>query len=229
MCATRAQVAGRVHRISRRAAQRHTYGHDHASDRQAADGTDVKTYTTDDDGVVLISGGADFDSETLYYVVETTAPTHYLLPVEEERTYFYFCNDTYLIPTILADLPEGETAVNLTETYESLTIDRPSIRNGETLRVKVRVRNTGNREGKETVQLYMRDLVASVVRPVQQLIDYKKISLAPGESREVEFTVTEEQLRFWNFDCELVSEPGEFELSTGFADHLLLTKRFELV
>ena len=113
--------------------------------------------------------------------------------------------------------------------YESLTIDRPSIRNGETLRVKVRVRNTGNREGKETVQLYMRDLVASVVRPVQQLIDYKKISLAPGESREVEFTVTEEQLRFWNFDCELVSEPGEFELSTGFADHLLLTKRFELV
>ena len=113
--------------------------------------------------------------------------------------------------------------------YESLTIDRPSIRNGETLRVKVRVRNTGNREGKETVQLYMRDLVASVVRPVQQLIDYRKISLAPGESREVEFTVTEEQLRFWNFDCELVSEPGEFELSTGFADHLLLTKRFELV
>ena len=113
--------------------------------------------------------------------------------------------------------------------YESLTIDRPSIRNGETLRVKVRVRNTGNREGKETVQLYMRDLVASVVRPVQQLIDYRKISLAPGESREVEFTVTEEQLRFWNFGCELVSEPGEFELSTGFADHLLLTKRFELV
>ena len=113
--------------------------------------------------------------------------------------------------------------------YESLTIDRSSIRKGETLRVKVRVRNTGNREGKETVQLYMRDLVASVVRPVQQLIDYRKISLAPGESREVEFTVTEEQLRFWNFDCELVSEPGEFELSTGFADHLLLTKRFELV
>ena len=113
--------------------------------------------------------------------------------------------------------------------YESLTIDRSSIRKGETLRVKVRVRNTGCREGKETVQLYMRDLVASVVRPVQQLIDYKKISLAPGESREVEFTVTEEQLRFWNFDCELVSEPGEFELSTGFADHLLLTKRFELV
>ncbi len=113
--------------------------------------------------------------------------------------------------------------------YESLTIDRPSIRKGDALTVRIRVRNSGSREGKEAVQLYLRDLVASVVRPVQQLIDYRKISLMPGESREVVFTVTEEQLRFWNFDCELVSEPGEFELSTGYADHLLLTKKFELL
>ena len=70
--------------------------------------------------------------------------------------------------------------------------------------------------------------MASVVRPVQQLIDYKKISLEPGEVKDVTFTVTEKQLRFWNFDCEEVSEPGDFELSTGWADHLLLTERFTL-
>ena len=86
-------------------------------------------------------------------------------------------------------------------------------------------RLSGNRAGKEVVQLYLRDLAASVVRPVQQLIDYRKILLEPEESRDVVFTVTEEQLRFYDFDCREVSEPGEFELSTGFADHLLLTKR----
>ena len=113
--------------------------------------------------------------------------------------------------------------------YESLTTDKPSIRRDQTLTVTVRVRNAGNRAGKEVVQLYLRDLAASVVRPVQQLIDYRKILLEPEESRDVVFTVTEEQLRFYDFDCREVSEPGEFELSTGFADHLLLTKRFELI
>ena len=68
-----------------------------------------------------------------------------------------------------------------------------------------------------------------MVRPVQQLIDYRKVSLAPGERADVVFTVTEEQLRFWNFDCEYVSEPGTFEVSAGFADHLILTRTFELL
>ena len=67
-----------------------------------------------------------------------------------------------------------------------------------------------------------------MVRPVQQLIDYRKVSLEPGERKDVTFTVTEKQLRFWNFECKEVSEPGEFELSTGYADHLLLTERFTL-
>ena len=112
--------------------------------------------------------------------------------------------------------------------YEKLTLDKKAVSKNDTLTVTVTVRNTGDRPGKETVQLYMRDPVASVVRPIQQLIDYKKISLKPGESRDVTFTVTEKQLRFWNFDCQEVSEPGDFELSTGFADHLLLTQRFTL-
>ena len=90
------------------------------------------------------------------------------------------------------------------------------------------LRNAGERVGKETVQLYLRDKVASVVRPVQQLIDYRKVSLAPGERTQVTFTVTEKQLRFWDFDCQYGSEPGTFELSTGYADHLILTKTFEL-
>ena len=112
--------------------------------------------------------------------------------------------------------------------YEKLTLDKDIISAQDALTVTVTVRNTGTVPGKEAVQLYLRDLVASVVRPVQQLIDYRKIHLEPGECKEVTFTLTEKQLRFYNFECREVSEPGDFELSTGYADHLLLTKRFTL-
>ena len=112
--------------------------------------------------------------------------------------------------------------------YEKLETERETMQKGGTLKVTVTVRNTGARAGKEVVQLYIRDLTASVVRPVQQLIDYRKVLLEPGERREVEFTVTEDRLKLWNFECEWVAEPGTFEVSTGYADHLVLTKRFEL-
>ncbi len=112
--------------------------------------------------------------------------------------------------------------------YEALETDREILKSGEALRVTVRVRNTGERAGKEVVQLYLRDVTASVVRPVQQLLDYRKAHLESGETKQVTFTVTEEQLRFWNFDCRFVSEPGLFEISTGYADHLLLTRSFTL-
>ena len=112
--------------------------------------------------------------------------------------------------------------------YENMTLDRDSMTARDILNVTVTIRNTGAVPGKEAVQLYMRDLVASVVRPIQQLIDYRKISLAPGERKEVSFTITEKQLRFYNFDCQEISEPGTFEVSTGYADHLLLTKQFTL-
>ena len=112
--------------------------------------------------------------------------------------------------------------------YQALETDRDRMTPEETVRVRITVKNTGSRAGKETVQLYMRDRVASVVQPVQQLIDYKKIRLEPGETRTVEFEIREEQLRFWSFDCRHISEAGEFEISTGYADHLKLTKTFRL-
>ena len=112
--------------------------------------------------------------------------------------------------------------------YESLTLDREVMGPGETVQATITLTNTGSRSGRETVQLYLRDPVASVVRPVQQLIDYRKISLEPGETAQVRFTVTEKQLRFYNFECREISEPGRFELSTGWADHLILTRTFEM-
>ena len=114
-------------------------------------------------------------------------------------------------------------------TYESLiTSERTLKKNGE-IQVTITVQNTGNTAGKETVQLYMRDPVASVVRPVQQLIDSRKISLRPEERAEVVFTVREEQLRFYNMEGREVSERGEIQLSTGYADHLILTESIEII
>jgi beta-glucosidase len=66
------------------------------------------------------------------------------------------------------------------------------------------------------------------VRPVQQLIDYRKVSLKPGEEKEIRFTVREEQLRFFDENGTERSEAGEFLISTGYADHLMLTERFTL-
>ena len=115
-----------------------------------------------------------------------------------------------------------------TFSYEKLEIDRKEITKDEKLHVAVTVRNTGTRAGKETVQLYLRDPVASVVRPVQQLIDYKKVALEPGEKKEIVFTVSEQQLRFFNAEGKEISEAGEFLVSAGYADHLLLTEKFRL-
>ncbi|MBQ5833589.1 MAG: fibronectin type III-like domain-contianing protein, partial [Clostridia bacterium] len=95
--------------------------------------------------------------------------------------------------------------------------------------VTVRVKNTGERAGKEVVQLYLRDMVASAVRPVQELVAFEKIELAPGESKEVAFRITEPQLRFWNAQNQFVSEAGEFRLMVGYADHFHFTDSFRLV
>ena len=112
--------------------------------------------------------------------------------------------------------------------YEKLALDKKTIRKNEVVRATVTVRNTGTKAGKETVQLYMQDPVASVVRPVQQLIDYRKVMLGPAEQAEVVFILHEDQLRFFDADGREISEAGEFRISTGYADHLVLTDSFIL-
>jgi len=92
--------------------------------------------------------------------------------------------------------------------------------------VSIALRNAGKRAGKEVVQLYMRDLIASSVRPVATLIGFEKVELAAGERKVVTFTVTEPQLRFYDLQGNHISEAGEFALFTGHADHLILETRF---
>lgn len=85
---------------------------------------------------------------------------------------------------------------------------------GETT-VSVTVTNTGSVAGDEVVQLYIRDKVSSVTRPVMELKGFKRISLAPGESKDVTMPINETSLRFYNLDMDRVVEPGEFEIMVG--------------
>jgi beta-glucosidase len=112
--------------------------------------------------------------------------------------------------------------------YESLVLSCNSMTADSSITATVTLRNDSEMGGQEVVQLYMHDLVASTVRPVQSLIGFEKVYIAPGERKTVTFTVTEPMLRFCGFDGRFISEPGEFTLSVGYADHLILTQKFEL-
>lgn len=101
--------------------------------------------------------------------------------------------------------------------YSDLEVDNKEPKDTDTVTVKVKVTNTGNREGKETVQLYVRDVVSSVSTPVQQLKGFKKINLKPGESEVVEIKLPMKELALWNTRMEEVVEPGDFELQVGAA------------
>lgn len=101
--------------------------------------------------------------------------------------------------------------------YSDLEVDNKEPKDTDTVIVKVKVTNTGNREGKETVQLYVRDVVSSVSTPVQQLKGFKKISLKSGESKVVEIALPMKELALWNARMEEVVEPGDFELQVGSA------------
>jgi Glycosyl hydrolase family 3 C-terminal domain/Glycosyl hydrolase family 3 N terminal domain/Fibronectin type III-like domain len=89
------------------------------------------------------------------------------------------------------------------------------IGSGDTFDVTVELRNTGKRSGDETVQVYIRDKVSSVTRPVKELKAFRRVTLAPGERHDVTFTLGPESLRMWNDHMQRVVEPGDFEIMTG--------------
>jgi beta-glucosidase len=99
--------------------------------------------------------------------------------------------------------------------YSDVKLSTSSPKGNQSVTASVTVTNTGKAEGKEVVQLYLRDLVGSVTRPVQELKGFQKIALKPGESKTISFTITPETLKFYNYDLKYVWEPGEFEIMIG--------------
>lgn len=102
-----------------------------------------------------------------------------------------------------------------TFSYGDVTLDKTTLKQSEKLTANVTVTNTGSLGGKEVVQLYVRDVVGSITRPVQELKGFKKIDLKAGESKKVSFTISADDLKFYNSDLKYAAEPGDFKLFIG--------------
>jgi beta-glucosidase len=98
---------------------------------------------------------------------------------------------------------------------KNIRLAEKKIRRNETTLVSADVTNTGKRAGTETVQLYIRDLVSSVTRPVKELKGFRKILLQPGETKTVTLEITPDSLAFYDVKMKYVVEPGEFEIMVG--------------
>jgi beta-glucosidase len=99
--------------------------------------------------------------------------------------------------------------------YSGLTIEPASVPASGTAAVRCTVKNSGDRAGDEVVQLYVRDVLASVTRPVMELKGFARVSLQPGESRDVTFTLGPAELRLLDRDMKWIVEPGAFRVMVG--------------
>ncbi len=133
----------------------------------------------------------------------------------------------------LSVYPKYEFGYGLSYTtfkYSDLKLSRNKMLADEEIVVSLTVSNTGKYAGEEIVQLYLRDKVGSIARPVKELKDFKKISLKAGESKSIIFTIDEEKLSFFNQQLQWVAEPGDFDLMIGASSQdIRLKDSFELL
>lgn len=99
--------------------------------------------------------------------------------------------------------------------YSDIALSASAMGQDGSITAAVTVTNTGKRDGAEVVQLYIRDLVGSITRPVKELKGFEKIFLKAGESKTVTFKITPELLRFYDYDLKQVAEPGDFDVMIG--------------
>lgn len=99
--------------------------------------------------------------------------------------------------------------------YGAISLSSDTLKADGVLTASVLITNTGKRQGKETVQLYVRDMVGSITRPVKELTGFQQITLAPGETKKVSFNITVNDLKFYNSDLQYVYEPGAFKVFIG--------------
>ncbi len=113
--------------------------------------------------------------------------------------------------------------------YSDIRLSKKQIKPGDRLEAIVTVRNAGKYDGEEVVQLYIRDLVGSVVRPVKELKGFQKIFLKKGEAKEVRFIITVEDLKFYNEQLQYLYEPGEFRVFIGTSSADVKEANFKLI
>lgn len=111
--------------------------------------------------------------------------------------------------------PFGYGLSYTTFTYSDIALSSNFLKGNQTITATVTITNAGNVAGKEVVQLYTRQLVGSITRPVKELKGFQKIALKAGESKKVTFTISNKDLKFYNSDLKYVAEPGNYKLFIG--------------
>lgn len=112
--------------------------------------------------------------------------------------------------------------------YSDITLSAPTMGQDGSVTAMVTVTNTGKYDGAEVVQLYIRDLVGSITRPVKELKGFDKIFLKAGESKTVSFKITPELLRFYDYELNFVAEPGDFDIMIGGSSQSVKTAHLSL-
>lgn len=113
--------------------------------------------------------------------------------------------------------------------YSNLQLSAPSLSQSGTITVSCSIKNIGNKAGEEVVQLYLRDRVGSVVRPMKELKGFQKVMLQVGESKTLTFEINSEKLSFYNIELNWVAEPGMFDVMLGSSsEDIRLRSEFEL-
>jgi len=124
--------------------------------------------------------------------------------------------------------PFGHGLSYTTFTISAPRLDKTALRSGDSLRVEVDVTNSGSVAGDEVVQLYVRDDVASLTRPVKELRGFRRVSLKPGETSTVRFALGNQDLAFYDIAMRRVAEPGRFTVFVGSSSDAVKEARFEL-
>ncbi len=113
--------------------------------------------------------------------------------------------------------------------YSDIRLSKDQFKPGEKLEAIVTVRNAGSYDGEEVVQLYIRDITGSVVRPVKELKGFQKVMIKAGEAKEIRFSISAEDLRFYNDKLQFIYEPGAFQLFIGGNSREVKEKSFQLI
>jgi len=135
-------------------------------------------------------------------------------PLEEGKWFSKF-RSNYLDVSNDPVYPFGYGLSYTSFSYSDIKLSSASLKGNQSLTASVTVTNSGKYDGKEVVQLYIRDMVGSVTRPVKELKGFQKIDLKAGETKTVTFNITPNDLKFYNYDLKFDWEPGEFQIMIG--------------
>ena len=149
-------------------------------------------------------------------------------PAKDESSFNYVSAYTDLKNS--PKFPFGFGLSYTTFEYSDLKLSTQKMTNNGNIEVNLNISNTGKVAGEELVQLYLRDMVGSVVRPIIELKDFQKIKLNSGETKTIKFFINKEKLSFYNNELDWVAEPGDFEVMIGSSSaDIRLKSDFELI